>query len=276
MTMSDYFCILCKNSVNETKKCCDIEYTVQDSYFKYSFDKLLFDKFAHKYLLNKSLNNNGFLSYLWLAEGSLALPNRPGVSKFRDYIEKQTPNGGVLLDIGCGTLEMPGYLNFSSLQKYEIYGIDPIDKQKFVGHRIVGCIEFTPFPKNKFDSLIYCTSLDHVCSLEDTLKESKRILKDNGKVILWVGCNAIPFRAKVRNWLGSIKKRIFYGYDPRRFRIYPDWTVLYIPKGCFDPFHSYRESPKHTIKQFKKAGFSLFDYTKGDNRDENFLTFIKN
>lgn len=61
--------------------------------------------------MNKVLNNNGYLSYHFLKETSVSLPGRPQVLNFKKYILSQISHGKIL-DVGCGMLEIPGYLDF--------------------------------------------------------------------------------------------------------------------------------------------------------------------
>ena len=62
------------------------------------------------------------------------------MQRFRDFIWKNARKGR-LLDIGCGPLELPGYLNLDGKKGFDFFGLDPIDNQKIVGVRIVGCAE---------------------------------------------------------------------------------------------------------------------------------------
>jgi ubiquinone/menaquinone biosynthesis C-methylase UbiE len=101
-------------------------------------------------------------------------------------------DSGRLLDVGCGLLEVPGYLDFEDKSKFEFFGIDPIEDRSFRGIRIVGCSEFMPFEDEQFDVLIFATSLDHVCSLGYTISESYRILVDGGKVMIWMSDHVTP------------------------------------------------------------------------------------
>ena len=162
---------------------CAFSYRYGKNYLRYDSDRLLFDRLKEEYLLYKALSNNAYLAYLWIQEGSLSVSEREEVTHFRKYIQSHT-DGGKLLDIGCGILERPGYLDFPEKERFEFYGIDPIDDRSFCGMRVTGCAEFMPFPDGFFDALIFATSLDHVCSLRQTIRESHRVLRQGGKCIV--------------------------------------------------------------------------------------------
>jgi len=267
---------------------CGFIYTYSKYYLKYDFDKLLFKRFKKKYLLNKVLNNNGFLGYHFLQEGSLSLSGREDVSDFKKYILSQISQGKIL-DVGCGILDLPGYLDFERKDGFEFFGIDPIDDKSFKGVRITGCAEFMPFPDNLFDTLIFATSLDHVCSVERTIWEAYRVLSEGGKVIIWMADPSVTWteklRTKVVGLISNVRKPSspwvdVFNIAPSTFlrvsnyAIYPNLTVLYVPKGAVDPFHASHESPRRIISIMKRAKFILYD-KQYRHRNEVFLCFRK-
>lgn len=254
-----------------TCKSCKSKYVIGKNYLKYDFDKLLYKKFKKNYLKNKVLNNNAYISYQLQTEASCGLAYREDIKSFKDYIESKI-NNGKIIDIGCGILEAPGYLNFD---KFEIFGLDPIDSKQFKGFKVIGCSEFMPFEDSFFDAAIFCTSLDHVCSIEQTLKETYRILKPNGKVIIFMGYKDNSLRQAILEKLEKLWKSFLFGYDLNRYMIYPeDNIVYYIPPGAKDPFHSMNESPEIFKKYFKKAGFK-FENMKYNCKSEIFMSFEK-
>ncbi|MDP2654488.1 MAG: methyltransferase domain-containing protein [Candidatus Omnitrophota bacterium] len=279
-------CVSCRSPINVSLdrpseiSCnnCQFKYIVDRNYLQYGYDQLLLEEFKEKYLLNKALNNNGYLSYIFLKEGSLSLPGRDDVALFRDYILSKI-KGGRVLDAGCGVLELPGYLQFPPESQFELFGIDPIENRSFRGTRITGCTEFLPFTDESLDAVVFATSLDHVCSLQKTILETKRILVRNGKILIWMGDRSKSF---LRNLKTSILqflcppsfKKTNVPYRVNKFYVYPNYTVFYIPDGAIDPFHAFNENPKEIIKLFKKEGFVCDDYSY-HNQDLVFLTFAK-
>lgn len=189
-----YVCPVCKTSLENLSKqecrSCKLPYEYQNNRFSYNFDELLFHNFKKQFLLNKVLNNNGYLSYQFLQEGSLSLPEREDVQRFKQYILDHSAIEGSealsILDVGCGLLEVPGYLDFKNRAQHTFFGIEPIKESCFFGNLITGCSEYMPLASNSIDVVIYATSLDHVCSLDQSISETFRVLKNNGKVILWV------------------------------------------------------------------------------------------
>ena len=103
-----YRCVKCHNPLSwplegaGSISCerCFFPYQYGKNYLKYEFDSMLFETYKEKYLLNKVLNNNGYLSYIFLQDASLSLNGRDDVKNFRDYIQSHL-SGGILLDVGC-------------------------------------------------------------------------------------------------------------------------------------------------------------------------------
>jgi len=267
---------------------CGFAYTYSKNYLKYDFDKLLFKQFKNKYLLNKVLNNNGYLGYHFLQKGSLSLSGREDVSDFKKYILSQISHG-IILDVGCGILDLPGYLDFERKEAFEFYGIDPIDDKSFKGVRVTGCAEFMPFQDNFFDVLILATSLDHVCSVERTISEAYRVLSKDGKVMIWMADHSVTRTEKLRTRVISLINNIREPSSPwvdvfnvapstfvrvKNFAVYPNLTVLYIPKDAVDPFHASYESPRRIIEFMKRAKFVLVD-KQYHHKNEVFLCFRK-
>lgn len=87
--------------------------------------------------------------------------------------------------MGCGTGAITSKLNLERL-----YGVDN-NKQLVNIARKKGLktyfsdIEELPFKKEFFDVIISIDSIEHVESREKTMKEIKRVLKKNGKVVIF-------------------------------------------------------------------------------------------
>ncbi len=275
-----YVCPKCKGDIKiDETSCgsCGQEYLYKNRNFIYDFDNLLFSRYKSKYLLNKSLNNNGYLSYEFLKEGSLSLSNRKDVSNFRKFIENCVGNNDSelnLLDVGCGTLQFPGYLEFEDLKNVNFYGIEPIKQSKFKEELITGCSEFIPLKNNSIDIVIFATSLDHVCSIDDTIIEVNRILSDNGQVIIWMSDRSMNLLTKFKSKLRIIYDYLKLGYRTDIYKIYDNGIILEIPRGGVDPFHSFFESPKLIEKKFNSNGFKIKNI-KYNNRDEVFIQICK-
>ena len=267
-----------KSSKTKSYKCeCGHIYKYKKNYIKYTYDQLLFETYKKEYLLNKVLNNNAYLSYLFEKEGSLSLANRSDVARFRlfinRYIKKDTE---VVVDVGCGIMKEPGYLDYQLFKKNKIFvvGIDPIDSDNFEGLRIVGCSEYIPLMDKKADIAIFATSLDHVCSINRTLTEVNRILKVKGKVIIWMSDRSASIVEKAKNIIEDIKHIYIEGFSLNEYSVHLNNLIYYIPKGAVDPFHSFNETPDLIIKLAKKAKFKLVDITR-NGKNEIFIALSK-
>lgn len=252
---------------------CGEKYYFSEGYVKTYFDKKLFDGYKKDYLLNKVLNNNGYISYQFLQDGSISLPDRVDVANFREFLNSNSV-GGVILDVGCGVMARPGYLDFDNFKYEKFIGLDPIDDNSFFGLRLVACSEFIPLASAAVDTVVFATSLDHVCNLKKTVEESNRVLKDGGRVVVWMSDRSMTLFDRCVDWLrrrGSSWKK---GYSIDKYYVYPNWTVLGVPPGGVDPFHSFFETPEKIIKVFLKSGYKLVSLEK-KSKMEVFLSFEK-
>lgn len=238
---------------------------------KTSPDKHLFRMYRRKYLVNKVLNNNGFISYHLLPEGSVSLPVRPDVARFRAFIESEI-HSGTVLDVGCGPLPLAGYLHFADKSRYCFVGIDPIDGTSYEGYRIVGASELMPIQDASVDAVVFGTSLDHVCDLTRSMQEARRVVKHEGRILVWMSDSKRPTVERIKTWLYEVRMSFRLGYPVRRYRVYPNFAVFEVPRGAVDPFHSYLESPKVVIREFERAGCRLVRH-EVYSAIEHFLSF---
>lgn len=251
---------------------CGEPYDAQPTRLKTEPDKHLFRLYRRKFLLNKVLNNNGFVSYSQLPEGSVSLRDRADVSRFRDFIHSEV-RAGTVLDVGCGPLPLAGYLEFPDKSKYCFVGIDPIDGTSYEGFRIVGVSELIPIQDKSVDAVVFGTSLDHVCDLTRSIHEARRVVKDNGRIVIWMSDNKRPPLIKsIETWLYQIRMSFRLGYPVRRYRVYPNFAVFEVPRGAVDPFHSYFESPEMIVRAFERAGCRLVRH-EAHSPIEHFLSF---
>jgi SAM-dependent methyltransferase len=278
-SVTTFQCIQCLTPFNNSRigtYCCPKcgeSYEIAAGYIKTYFDKALFNAYRKDYLINKVLNNNGFISYQHLPDASVSLPNRRDVIRFRKFIE-QNQHGRNILDIGCGPMELPGYLRLKNLDTLKIIGLDPCDSQIFHGLRIVGCSEFVPLPDASIDTIIFATSMDHVCNLDKTITEARRLLSSSGRVLVWMSDRSSSFKNRLKNWLKQRYQSWRRGYPVDKYYLYDNWTVLGVPRGGVDPFHSYHESPKKIAKFFAKKNLILYA-EQTYSPDEVFLCFQK-
>lgn len=106
--------------------------------------------------------------------------------KFYNFKNK-IPSNNKVLDIGCG----PGtFSSFFSAKKY--CGIDIAQnqikyaKKKYSKKQFKVIRNKIPYPKNHFDTIVLIEIIEHLTNKETTklLKESKRVLKENGQILI--------------------------------------------------------------------------------------------
>ncbi len=138
------------------------------------------------------------------------------------------PKKSKILDIGCGNGRNMKNIN------YIFYGVDNcsnfIELAKQVTPNVFLC-EMTnlPFPDNYFDAIISIASFHHLSTIErrnECLKEMKRVLKPNGKILLSIwsknqshnkkldnkfeyGINMVPWKDNKGNVMGNRYYYIF-------------------------------------------------------------------
>lgn len=88
---------------------------------------------------------------------------------FLPYKYPTNPNNEILIHLGCGEINSPGYIN--------------VDSRFFSHIHHVGNVKFLPFFKDDFADLIYTShTLEHIPmkELSETLSEWNRVLKPGG------------------------------------------------------------------------------------------------
>jgi SAM-dependent methyltransferase len=105
---------------------------------------------------------------------------------FRSFVQYYAT--GRVLDIGCGIFGVPYYLN--SYPRELIVGLEPLLPQEPPEFDLVrGISEYLPWSDGSFSTVISGTSLDHCLSLERSLAEIHRVLRPDGRFLLWIGSN---------------------------------------------------------------------------------------
>ncbi len=110
---------------------------------------------------------------------------------------KYVKQGARIIDVGCGEGALVKFLVNSG---FKAYGVDrkPVIKKslkksenrKLTGRLFSGRAEKIPFNDNTFDYAVYFASFHHIepSRMLKALKESKRALRKNGKVIIVEPC----------------------------------------------------------------------------------------
>jgi len=103
---------------------------------------------------------------------------------FRVFVERYAD--GAVLDVGCGPFGKPFYL--STYPSELVAGIEPLPVQQDGEIQLVrGISEYLPWPDQSFSTVISATSLDHCLSLDRSIDETIRVLRPDGKLLLWLG-----------------------------------------------------------------------------------------
>lgn len=125
-------------------------------------------------------------------------------SKSRAYI--WIPKNKRILDIGCGTGET---LLYHKKRGCEVYGIDPDSNLKILSEMYnlnihTGIFDSSIYQKNFFDYITMDQVIEHVNDPVHFLSEVKKILKQDGKIIISTpnsfGFGAFLFGKKWLNW----------------------------------------------------------------------------
>lgn len=91
---------------------------------------------------------------------------------------------GTVLDVGCGIGDRPAYAMFDG----QYVGLDPLPGDPERAFPFVqGLAEELPFRDACFDGVVSATVLDHLVDPAGSLAESRRVLKRDGKLALWIG-----------------------------------------------------------------------------------------
>jgi SAM-dependent methyltransferase/uncharacterized coiled-coil protein SlyX len=102
---------------------------------------------------------------------------------FRGFVNRYAH--GRVLDVGCGIFGRPYYL--ASYSSELISGLDPLQPEEKPDFEFVrGLSEYLPWPDGSFSTVISATALDHCLSLDGSLSEIKRVLRQKGCFLLWI------------------------------------------------------------------------------------------
>ncbi|MHB1644988.1 MAG: class I SAM-dependent methyltransferase [Candidatus Acididesulfobacter diazotrophicus] len=136
----------------------------------------------------------------------------------KTYIE-QFLKKGKILDIGCGS---GGFINSLSKNNWEIYGIEPNQTgfalSSAILHKKINLynkpLSDCKFPDNYFDIITMWHVLEHIHKPNKELQEIKRVLKDNGILIIAVpNIKSFGFKISKKHWFHLDAPRHLYHYD---------------------------------------------------------------
>lgn len=114
--------------------------------------------------------------------------------------------GQECLDVGCGILSLPEYMR--TAPDVIFTGIDPFIGQEKQFKFVKGLAEKMPFTDHSFDVVLYATSLDHLLNPKRAMRETLRVLKDNGHLVIW-GSFHRKGDKKYQLWLSTKSLKIY-------------------------------------------------------------------
>lgn len=152
-------------------------YNINDVY------KELEGKAPHSFKIYMKLMKTGTDEYEKEDSASLAVEESVEGNCFSKFIKRYLY--GNVLDVGCGPQEIPIYLNKYPVKN--IYGLDPLLPHKSHPFSFAqGVAESIPWEDESFNVVIFATSFDHVFLVDKVIDEVKRVLCNNGYLLMWV------------------------------------------------------------------------------------------
>ncbi|MDR2801001.1 MAG: methyltransferase domain-containing protein [Desulfovibrio sp.] len=115
--------------------------------------------------------------------------NRPTLQLIYTYISRlPRERKTMIVDIACGNCSLLKKLQDSghSVAGVDISPVRILQHQKEIPDLRLGCTESLPLPDNCADIVIATEIFEHCFNLDDTLRECRRILKDNGRLFITV------------------------------------------------------------------------------------------
>lgn len=141
------------------------------------------ERYPRVFPIYRELLEAGERSYQASPAASLSVSDNPGSVTFRAFCLPSLR--GAVLDIGCGPVAVPIYLEGYDLRL--VAGIDPFGSAEMHPFLFVRAVaEGIPWADESFDTLVVATSFDHFLDLSLGLSEMARVLKQNGELVAWV------------------------------------------------------------------------------------------
>lgn len=185
------------------------------------------------YEIWKRLQAEGESIYREAPQEGCSVPGNRGAEFFSNFCQNKIR--GFTLDIGCGPQPCPLYLKH--YPSSALVGMDPMpDNGMHLFEYIQGYAEYLPFEDASFDTIVMATSLDHTLLPQKALSEAYRVLRSNGRLLIWEGVHYTLH--------GSFEQ-----YNPCT-------TTEIIP---FDGCHLFRFS-KYSLILFLQQLFEIVDY----------------
>ncbi len=113
---------------------------------------------------------------------SKKLPHPSPRATHSAFFEFAGIDAAVILDVGCGPGKLRHYLNE---ERVTYYGLDPLPMQDSESFRFVYALgEYIPFADSIFTHMMVISALDHFKDLNSFFREAKRVLRDDGTLLI--------------------------------------------------------------------------------------------
>lgn len=148
---------------------------------------------------------------------------------------KQYLGAGMILDIGCVGKEGVWHQNIRKQASGRVWGVDvDINGLKKMGFPQLACADaqYLPFGDSKFDCIIMGEVLEHLWDPMSALLEARRVLKENGTLVVTTP-NAYSLNRMISY---TIHKRITLGQPDHKTLFTPEALFKLMRKCGFEPF----------------------------------------
>jgi SAM-dependent methyltransferase len=190
----------------------------------FPFDWLIIGEDPIKWIIWKSKQINSFTAGVFDPPASYSSDSNAIGNRFREFLRSNLGSSvPTTLDVGCGALSRPVYLDGFSMTS--LYGMDPFESD-FEGHRIKGTAEFIPLESEFFDLVIASSTIDHFFNWKKSVEEINRVLKSGGNLAIYQHVSESLVRYKASKING------------RWFRLFETGYLVELEGKFADPFHS--------------------------------------
>ncbi|WP_317132857.1 class I SAM-dependent methyltransferase [Pseudotamlana haliotis] len=144
------------------------------------------------------------------------LVRRISIKKKLELIDNYAEDGKILLDVGCGTGD---FLKAAKDNGWYGYGIEPNEQAREIANKktnqgVFDTEELFKFKPHRFDVITLWHVLEHLPDLEEQIEAYKKLLKENGTLIIAVP-NHKSFDAEYYQefWAGYDVPRHLWHFD---------------------------------------------------------------
>ena len=176
--------------------------------------------------------------------------DNPNIKDFKEGLQviESYKSVGRLLDVGCA---MGVFLALAKQRKWECFGVDLSEyaiefaKKEFGLDCFAGPLKEAKLPDNHFDVITLWDSIEHFERPVEELKELKRVLADDG-ILLLNTPNVESLTRLIVHWLYVVT----------------GGTIKYPVEKLYHRFHLYYFSPATLTFLLDKAGFRVVEMKK--------------